>query len=663
MLQSVNRLTVLKILPIVICGMVSVLLPVKPALAASVTVSPDSSTVDSLIHVSGTGFTPNVTYETTFADNTSYEVDVSGSVSPDGTVSHFLSVPEIPGGLYSVRIATSFESATDTFTVEPEIELNKSSAPVGERVSIYGTGFRGNRTVRIRFEGTTVETTSTNSRGSFTKTFTIPESKHGSHDVSADDNTYRVSTNISVEQSIVIAPESGATDTEVTVTGTGFRDDRPIIITLGGDRIDTEPGTVRTDSDGSFVAAFTMPTCINRTPEIEASDGRYTASAEFNVVASLSVEPGSGFVGDTATLTGHGFRSNRSIKITLDGELVATQPASVHSDETGCFNVDIEVPPSVNGIHQMKADDGAETAQASFTTLSSIALTPSSGPINAEVTVSGSGFGSAQVITIRFNGEHVRTSASDANGNFSDMFSVPPNSTGNYNVVASDGPHSASAVFTVTTSIDVSPPNGHVGTVIAVRGNGFSGAINIKYDEGVVATATADANGSFAVSFNAPASIHGHHSVMVSDAINTIETTFTMESDPPSVPVLGVPDNGSRQGSRPAFDWGSVSDPSGVTYVLQIATDDSFSTLILEKRGLTQSQYTLAREEGLQQTDSDTPYYWRVKAIDGASNESAWATPQSFYVRFLPQWALYVIIIAVSVLISVLASRRVFGRR
>ena len=663
MLKKVNYKIFFRVLPIVICGVLSILLPVKPALAASVTVSPDSAGVDSLIHVSGTGFTPSVSYETTFAYSTSYEIDFSGTVLPDGTISHFLTVPEIPGGSYAVRVATSFESATDTFTVEPDIELNKTSATVGERVTIYGTGFRANRTVRIRFESSTVETTSTNSRGSFTETFTVPESEHGSHDVSADDSTYRISTNISVEQSISITPESGATSTEVTVNGTGFRGDRTIIITFEGDRVDTRPSSVRSDSDGSFVASFDVPTCINRTPEIEAGDGRYTASAEFTIIASLSVDPKSGVVGETTTITGHGFRSNRSIKITFDGEFEATQPASVRSDDTGCFDADFEVPPSASGVHHIEASDGSETAEVSFMTLPSITLNPSSGPINAEVTVSGSGFGSAQVVTIRFNGEHVRTSASDANGSFSDMFSVPPSSTGNYDVVASDSFNSATAVFTVTTSIDVSPQTGHVGTSITVHGNGFSGAIDIKYDEEVVATATADANGSFTVSFSAPASMHGHHDIVVSDAINTLTTVFTMESDPPPVPPLLLPENGSRQGSRPSFDWASVSDPSGVTYVLQIATDDSFGTLLLEKRGLTQSQYTLSKEEGLQQTDSETPYYWRVKAIDGAFNESDWSTPWNFYVRFLPQWALYVIIAAVSVLISVLASRRVFGKR
>jgi hypothetical protein len=265
-------------------------------------------------------------------------------------------------------------------------------------------------------------------------------------------------------------------------------------------------------------------------------------------------------------------------------------------------------------------------------------------------------------VTIRFNGEHVRTSATDAQGSFADQFMVPPVTSGNYDVTASDGTTTASAVFTVTTSLEISPTTGNVGSSITVRGTGFTGTIVIKYDDTTMATTRADANGNFAIAFSAPASRHGQHTISASDAINTLETTFIMESNPPPTPQLVSPENGLRQGSRPTFVWGAVSDPSGVTYTLQIAPDGSFVTLLLEKRGLTQPQYTLAGEEALRATDSDVPYYWRVRAVDGAENESNWAAARSFYVRYLPIWALIVIIVVVSVVVAVLVTRHVYKR-
>jgi len=637
-------------------------IPAKPALAASVTLSPDNGEVDSLVHVSGTGFTPGSTFRTYFAYDTTFETASIGIVASDGTIAHFLTIPEAPGGSYEVRVQTSHEYASDYFTVEPSIELSQTSSLVDEQLYVYGNGFRASRGITFRFDNQIVATTATNTKGSFSAIFRVPESELGSHEVTAYDNTYRLSTRLSVTQSISITPDRGPTGTKVTVNGTGFRDDHDITITFDEEEVDTSPPAITSDGNGSFTASFYVPTCLNRTPEVSASDGRYTADAEFTILASITLSPDSASYGDTVTVTGTGFRSNRVITMTLDDDGIITSPVLVRSDNTGCFEVEFELPASTNGAHTVKASDGVNSDSASLTTLPSINLTPTSGPIGAEVTTSGTGFGANKMVTIRFSQSHVRTSATDASGSFTDYFEVPQNSSGNYSISASDGLVTANATFTITTSIELEPDTGHVATLIAVTGTGFTGAVTIRYDEVIVATTSADANGAFAISFPTPASRHGHHSVTVSDSVNTIEATFTMESEAPPVPALLSPENGARQNSRPSFNWESVTDPSGVSYTLQIAPDHSFSTLLLEKQGLTQSQYTLAREEGLHATDRDTPYYWRVRAVDEASNESTWSSPRSFFVSFIPQWAVYVLIVAISVLISVLVSRKVWHK-
>jgi len=578
------------------------------------------------------------------------------------TIAHFLTIPEAPGGSYEVRVQTSHEYASDFFTVEPSIELSQTSLLVDEQLYVYGDGFRASRGITIRFDNQVVANTATNTRGSFSVIFRVPESALGSHEVTAYDNTYRLSTRLSVTQSISITPDQGPTGTKVTISGTGFRDDHDITITFDEEEVDTSPSAITSDENGSFTASFYVPTCLNRTPEVRASDGRYTADAEFTILASITLSPDSGSYGDTVTITGTGFRSNRVITMTFDDDGLITSPVSVRSDNTGCFEAEFEVPASTHGAHTVSASDGVNSDSASLTTLPSISLTPTSGPIGAEVTVSGTGFGANKVVTIRFSQSHVRTSATNASGSFTDYFEVPQNSSGNYSISASDGLVTADAIFTITTSIEIEPETGHVATLITVTGTGFTGAVTIHYDEVIVATTSADANGAFTISFPTPASRHGHHSVAVSDSVNTIEATFTMESEAPPVPALLSPENGARQNSRPSFNWESVTDPSGVSYTLQIASDHSFSTLLLEKQGLTQPQYTLAREEGLQATDRDTPYYWRVRAVDGASNESNWSTPRSFFVSFIPQWAVYVLIVVISVLISVLVSRKVWHK-
>ena len=62
---------------------------------------------------------------------------------------------------------------------------------------------------------------------------------------------------------------------------------------------------------------------------------------------------------------------------------------------------------------------------------------------------------------------------------------------------------------------------------------------------------------------------------------------------------------------------------------------------------MTVSEYTLPKAEKLAAVKEESPYYWRVKAIDSAANESEWSEPNSFYVggaSALPKWAIYTLI-------------------
>lgn len=635
----------------------------RPAFAASVALSPDHGVAETTTRVSGTGFTASSSYTIYFAYDTTYETRTTGTVSTDGSITRSIAVPEIPGGNYTVRVATSSDSASDTFTVEPKIDISKASVLVGQEITVDGTGFRARRDITVKFDNRNIETATTNSRGSFSVNFKTPDSVYGDHEVTASDGTTRLAVELTVGQSIIISPKSGIVGAKLNVTGTGFRDGREVMITFDDDDIDTSPALVKTDDKGSFSSSFLVPGCVNGKVEVLASDGKYSDAAEFEVLASISPDPNSAKVGVTIHVNGNGFRSNHPIAITFDGRKVDSRPLSIRSDSTGCFEADFTVPSSTSGIHELRADDGAEAAKVNFTTLPNIDVSPSGGPINAEVKIDGTGFGGSRSVTIKFDDEHVRTIAADLDGNFTTQFVVPQKTSGRYNVVASDGSATAGTVFTVTTSIEVKPITGHVGTEITVNGTGFTGAVTVRYDDIIVATVTANNNGEFSVSFNAPQSIHGHHDISVSGVINTIDAVFTMESEAPPTPKLLLPDNGIRQNSRPSFSWEEVIDPSGVTYSLQIAADESFNTLLLEKTGLTQSPYRLTREEGLSSTESDAPYYWRIKAVDGASNESAWSSMRSFYVRYIPQWAIYVIIVAVAVAISVSATRRIYRHK
>ena len=94
-----------------------------------------------------------------------------------------------------------------------------------------------------------------------------------------------------------------------------------------------------------------------------------------------------------------------------------------------------------------------------------------------------------------------------------------------------------------------------------------------------------------------------------------------MESEAPLMPMPLSPEVAGKVGGNTYFDWQDVTDSSGITYVLQIGTDANLSNIIIKEEGLSLSEYRIAEESKLESTDKDTPFYWRVKAVDGASNE------------------------------------------
>jgi hypothetical protein len=124
--------------------------------------------------------------------------------------------------------------------------------------------------------------------------------------------------------------------------------------------------------------------------------------------------------------------------------------------------------------------------------------------------------------------------------------------------------------------------------------------------------------------------------VLVEDESGNIASvTMPLETRAPEPPVTIEPDGG-RFGMFGAqeitFKWQGVSDPSGITYSLEIANNLNFFPLRpdLRRYDLTDTSCTVTMTPGV--------YFWRVKAIDGADNESEWSlSPLAFEVGIFPK--------------------------
>ncbi len=438
-------------------------------------------------------------------------------------------------------------------------------------------------------------------------------------------------------QSCSVSPNHGLPGAILTVSGWGFSSAGTIQLYYP-DQNTPSGGVFVANTAGDFYRSWTIPLTGpggSRTLWVKDVTANTFSSCSFTVDAKITLNSTSGQVGDEITFDGNGFAVSATVTIYFDD----VEIGSAASDANGVLdNAPFTVPTSAYGAHTVKVQASATNyATATFTTKAKLTtISPTSGAVGDKVTVSGDGFKANQSVTIYFAEAEVTTFTTDEKGSFSGSFSVPVVASGIYKVKVSDGTSSDEADFTLAAGFSINPTAGNVGSEITASGVSFitGGTVTITYGDDVVATAASDTQGSFSVTFKAPASIGGNHIIKVTDGINTLTANFTMESQAPPYPTPLAPYMGAKAEALTSFDWEDVTDPSGVTYSLQISSDRDFNYLVLEKSGLESSGYTLTEPEKLESTKKEAPYYWRVQAVDGAFNESGWTTLGSFYVGF-----------------------------
>jgi len=477
-------------------------------------------------------------------------------------------------------------------------------------------------------------------------------------------------------EDIDLSPKEGKIGDKIEIKGDGFEADTTYRIYFSsdkandGDDIDTEvtayesTGIKWTNADGEITTTFTVPSELTDGEDSENVHGgdyyfyvtyhRSTTildAARFTVIGGeIEISPETGQVGTEVEISGTRFGINQKITIEYDSYGIDIASGDTKTDDEGKFTCTIVIPESTADVH---------TIEVEFNVKTKVIINPTSGTAGDVIQINGTGFKDRAYITITFDGYRISTTPislnSKANGSFTGSFAVPSDAAKGISIVkaSDDNNNSAEAELTILSGISLNPATsqtspGHVGMELTLYGTGFiaSSQVTITYDDIKVKAAPTDSQGTFSATFFAPPSVAGNHIVTATDGINTITSTFTMESEAPPIPVPLLPEVAATVEVETHFDWGDVADPSGITYTLQIGTDDSFTTIVLERKGLTQSEYTLKIEERLEPTSMDAPYYWRIRAVDNASNMGKWTIPVLFYADYsqevTPGWTLYI---------------------
>ncbi|MFH1031440.1 MAG: hypothetical protein V1767_02585 [Chloroflexota bacterium] len=547
------------------------------------------------------------------------------------------------------------------------IYLNKFYGNVGDRVDVYGEGWdAGTYTVTFAYGSAfarQVISGTIYAGGIISTNINVPEAPGGQYTIRVQGNIEYYDEGFRIDPKVVLNKSADVVGTAVAVSGNGFGASRAVTLYFD----DAQTGSATTNATGSFSnAGLTIPESAYGSHNIRATDsGGISGTTTFETRPSITINPTSGAVGDTVAVNGSGFNAGTNVAITVEdvGGGVAA------SNNKGSFSTSITIPNIASGARNIKATDSTNTATKAFSIAPRIQISPTSGKSGDNVTVTGKGFAPNQQIAVTYDGTEVAKPTSNAEGGFIVYFLIPASGGGNHVIRAGD----KEANFNIAINATLTPTTGAVGQSVTINGAGFTagGTVTINYDGAQAASATVAADGKFSANFNVPAGKGGAHTVIATQGANTVSLVFNMEATPPPVPKLVEPETDIKAKSRPTFDWENVTDPSGVTYTLQIADNETFVTnsIVLQKTGLTQTEYTLTGDEKLEKVKKESPYYWRVIAVDGASNASGPPEVRNFYVggfslslpSFSGSW-LTIVLIVVGVLV-LLALGIWIGRR
>ncbi len=475
-----------------------------------------------------------------------------------------------------VAVAAVPASAAGSIT-----SLSATTGPVGTPVTISVSGFLGNVTLYTYWDGaliTTVPSTVVASGGAATFGIVVPASTYGNHTIKVTDGISSPTQNFFVVPKVVVTSPttlSGPVGSSITVQGTGFN------ASVGGYvKIDTGNATLGnltlatvglTDLTGGFTVTAAVPPLTSGAHNIWGKDlagANSTANmASFTVTPSVAVSPLSGLAGSTVTISGNGWPAGGNVTLTFAG----APWTWVIAQSNGQLAASKATPPgALVGVNQIVATRGTFTASTTFTVVSrALVLTPSSGPRNTQVLLTGANMFAASgnyipAGQLKFGGFAWNTGniSIDSTGVISPTTLYVPTAntvTAGVNTVTATDIHGviATGMFTITTpTIAINPTTGPAGTTVVVTGTGWvtntvvNNVVTISLTSvstaKVVATQTVtpDATGAIAATITVPtASAPGAYTVGAADTNNNTSpaATFTI----PGAAITVTPNTGA----------------------------------------------------------------------------------------------------------------------
>lgn len=446
-------------------------------------------------------------------------------------------------------IATFGFGNMEKAAAEPFIKLSSTKAPAGSVVTVSGWGFTNNTLTNIYFNDEFLGGTTTSGSGTFSRVVTIPTTATlGTHRIITSDNVNITDAEFTVTDPAIIniSPNAGIPGKAVTVKGTNFGVNENIFVMFNGIMIETVPSNLLSSATGTFEATIYIPSVEAARYAITASNGIFGASAMFDVrhSATIMLSADSGPTGTVIEVKGSGFSPSTHITLKFDSTRLATTPSEIKTTPEGTFSALITIPIGIaTGVGTITAIDSFDkTGSALFNVneSSSVMLSPTTGYSGSSINISGSGFSSNSIVTIKMGSEVLVTKPptvkTGESGTFAATLTLPYTAdTGAHKITVTDASgRNSSALLNISGPgpLSLSRASGVAGTNVTVVGMGFSpdSIVTMRFGSNSLNSLKTDSQGNFKTTVTIPEDAPvGKYDISVRDEFGRASnSTFTV---------------------------------------------------------------------------------------------------------------------------------------
>ncbi|PIY19149.1 hypothetical protein COZ13_06840, partial [Candidatus Desantisbacteria bacterium CG_4_10_14_3_um_filter_40_18] len=498
-----------------------------------VSVIPTIGTVGSKVTVYGNGYAATETINIKLGTNNSIGFAESNNF---GEWTSFWTIDVQPFGTTTIIAngTNSGQSAQNIYNIVGNlISVIPISGIISTNVTVQGNGYGKSEQITIDFGTTkTIVVVTASQHGTFTASFTVDTQSYGRNSVTATGkNTKTKASNIVfwvMPRIYSVSPTSGSIGTTVTLKGDGWSVNENVKFYFGnrfyeytGGGGDQSIGNTQTSSFGTFTGSFVIDPEPYGTKSITAkgiTTGTNIAGNEFRIIGNITrVSPSIGTVGSWVMVEGNGFDGTGSLYgefLHIDFGKVDNRiefPSVTAGTNSGSFLAVFTIDTQRYGSTTVRVKGGSSgcISEKIYKIVGSIvSVTPTAGTLGSVVTITGTGFGESENISVNFGtSDGVSSIISSNDGTWTTSFTIDTQPSGKTTILTTGSISGATAIqscYIHGKIIEVTPTNGSVGTVITVSGVGYGINENVKINFGnkeQIEIGQADYNGSWRVIF------------------------------------------------------------------------------------------------------------------------------------------------------------------